>query len=199
MRDNLIGREGISAIMAALAKSPSHTLTQLDLSFNPLTVSGLRVLQDAVMLGTLAKLDILFLQESLTQDPDANIDFLSNFVKALSSKCQLLRRMDLYGNNLGEPGAPAISGIISHLTGFRKDFDLRLNREYMSEVDKSFIAIMEESVRQGGTIDHTIAHGVIVGPGRSGKNSLMNRLMGCLLYTSPSPRDATLSRMPSSA
>ena len=24
-------------------------------------------------------------------------------------------------------------------------------------------------------------------------------LMGCLLYTSPSPRDATLSRMPSSA
>ena len=25
------------------------------------------------------------------------------------------------------------------------------------------------------------------------------RLMGCLLYTSPSPRDATLSRMPSSA
>ena len=25
------------------------------------------------------------------------------------------------------------------------------------------------------------------------------RFMGCLLYTSPSPRDATLSRMPSSA
>ena len=28
---------------------------------------------------------------------------------------------------------------------------------------------------------------------------LINRLRGCLLYTSPSPRDATLSRMPSSA
>ena len=27
----------------------------------------------------------------------------------------------------------------------------------------------------------------------------LNRLLGCLLYTSPSPRDATLSRMPSSA
>ena len=25
------------------------------------------------------------------------------------------------------------------------------------------------------------------------------RIIGCLLYTSPSPRDATLSRMPSSA
>ena len=28
---------------------------------------------------------------------------------------------------------------------------------------------------------------------------LMEEVYGCLLYTSPSPRDATLSRMPSSA
>ena len=31
------------------------------------------------------------------------------------------------------------------------------------------------------------------------KNGLLNDLKTCLLYTSPSPRDATLSRMPSSA
>ena len=33
------------------------------------------------------------------------------------------------------------------------------------------------------------------------KNQLKDTMMGwnCLLYTSPSPRDATLSRMPSSA
>ena len=30
-------------------------------------------------------------------------------------------------------------------------------------------------------------------------HQLMDVDMGCLLYTSPSPRDATLSRMPSSA
>ena len=30
-------------------------------------------------------------------------------------------------------------------------------------------------------------------------NGVLDRLMSCLLYTSPSPRDATLSRMPSSA
>ena len=30
-------------------------------------------------------------------------------------------------------------------------------------------------------------------------HALLHRLKGCLLYTSPSPRDATLSRMPSSA
>ena len=30
-------------------------------------------------------------------------------------------------------------------------------------------------------------------------NAVVERDYGCLLYTSPSPRDATLSRMPSSA
>ena len=32
-----------------------------------------------------------------------------------------------------------------------------------------------------------------------GKRSLIVRINGCLLYTSPSPRDGLLSRMPSSA
>ena len=43
----------------------------------------------------------------------------------------------------------------------------------------------------------------IMGPSGSGKSTLMNLIgaldVPCLLYTSPSPRDATLSRMPSSA
>ena len=100
-------------------------------------------------------------------------------------------------------------------------------------------------MEERGILKHTIVHGVFVGQARSGKNSLMERLLGqmpkqlspstgvaestiqvkvtqkssnvttnvegsiwsemdsddeaCLLYTSPSPRDATLSRMPSSA
>ena len=33
----------------------------------------------------------------------------------------------------------------------------------------------------------------------SGKVAVLALVKGCLLYTSPSPRDATLSRMPSSA
>ena len=38
-------------------------------------------------------------------------------------------------------------------------------------------------------------------PGTKTENakSFVTHLGGCLLYTSPSPRDATLSRMPSSA
>ena len=45
----------------------------------------------------------------------------------------------------------------------------------------------------------------LMGPSGSGKTTLLSILSGmigatsCLLYTSPSPRDATLSRMPSSA
>ena len=43
----------------------------------------------------------------------------------------------------------------------------------------------------------------VIGPTQVGKSSVANMLIGqsvaCLLYTSPSPRDATLSRMPSSA
>ena len=39
---------------------------------------------------------------------------------------------------------------------------------------------------------------VIVGPNGAGKSTAMKALF-CLLYTSPSPRDRTRSRMPSSA
>ena len=49
----------------------------------------------------------------------------------------------------------------------------------MTTSQKNFLIVMEESMRNKGTIiDHTIAHGVIVDPGRSGKNTLLKRLTG---------------------
>ena len=43
----------------------------------------------------------------------------------------------------------------------------------------------------------------LIGPNGSGKTTLFNSIVGyhpiCLLYTSPSPRDLSTSRMPSSA
>ena len=40
---------------------------------------------------------------------------------------------------------------------------------------------------------------ILVGPSGCGKSTLLRMIGGCLLYTSPSPRDRTRSRMPSSA
>ena len=171
-----IGTKGVSAIMDALASSSSHSLTQLDLSFNPLSMSCLQTLQHHIDHGTLARLEILFLKGSLAKD--VNISYLASFATTVSSRCLCLRRLDLSANNLGKPGSAALSKMISQLTSLRRDFDLQLNAEYMSEVDDNFIGVMEDSIRKKGTIDHTIAHGVIVGPGRSGKNTLMSRLMG---------------------
>ena len=44
-----------------------------------------------------------------------------------------------------------------------------------------------------------LADTVKVTLGPKGRNVVMDKSYGCLLYTSPSPRDRTRSRMPSSA
>ena len=50
-------------------------------------------------------------------------------------------------------------------------------------------------------IEEAASHGarLIVLPEATSQSFASGRLDTCLLYTSPSPRDATLSRMPSSA
>ena len=48
--------------------------------------------------------------------------------------------------------------------------------------------------------DVTMVEGIIDSiPGRIARDEWVKQAKNCLLYTSPSPRDATLSRMPSSA
>ena len=44
-----------------------------------------------------------------------------------------------------------------------------------------------------------LADAVKVTLGPKGRNVVLEKSFGCLLYTSPSPRDGLLSRMPSSA
>jgi Ran GTPase-activating protein (RanGAP) involved in mRNA processing and transport len=167
----------IKAILSALTESTSPTLTHFDLSFNHISISFLQDLQQHLeSYGTFKSLQNLGLKGSLNND--VTTGFLANFSGALSSKCNRLRRLDLSENNLGEPGNPDLCKMISQLLSLGRDFNLCLNDEYMSEVHDEFICVMEESIKKKGTINHTIAHGVIVGPGRSGKNTLMSRLMG---------------------
>ena len=44
-----------------------------------------------------------------------------------------------------------------------------------------------------------LTNAVKVTLGPKGRNVIIDKAYGCLLYTSPSPRDRTRSRMPSSA
>ena len=166
----------IKAILSALTESASQTLTHFDLSFNPVSISFLQTMQQHIEShATFENLQNLSLKGSLNHT--VTTSFLANFSDTLSSKCKCLQRFDLSANNLGEPGNPDLSKVISQLLSLGRDFNLCLNEEYMSEVHDEFICVMEESIKKKGTINHTIAHGVIVGPGRSGKNTLMSRLM----------------------
>ena len=170
-----IGEVGFQAIIDALANSSCKSLIQLDLSFNSLSVACLEYFQKHINKDGVQKLEILILKGSLAED--INVSFLKCFAATLSTKCQRLRRLDLSGNKLSAFNDPEFSAIVSQLTArLGTNFDLRLDD--MSEVDKNFLTIMEESIRTKGTIDHTIAHGVIVGPGRAGKDSLLKRLTG---------------------
>ena len=66
-------------------------------------------------------------------------------------------------------------------------------RGFCAGVERA-IEIVEKSIQKFGApvyVRHEIVHNKYV------VDDLKNK--GCLLYTSPSPRDATLSRMPSSA
>ena len=57
----------------------------------------------------------------------------------------------------------------------------------------------EDALRLAGVGDEEITDGVVKKTKRRFNWLLLNLFTACLLYTSPSPRDATLSRMPSSA
>ena len=176
LSQNKIGEAGIAAIIG----STSHNITQLDLSFNPLgSTGGFNVFLKALNQGTFPNLQILFLKGSFTLDASTNIQHLSTLAELLVSHCKQLHKLDISRNDFGEHTPSAINPIIDKfLNCFGEKFDIRFNREYMSKVEEKFVSMMNNVVKQKGVINHTTVHGVIVGPGRSGKDSLMHRLMG---------------------
>jgi Ran GTPase-activating protein (RanGAP) involved in mRNA processing and transport/preprotein translocase subunit Sec61beta len=170
-----VENKAVNAIMNVFS---SQSLWQLDLSYNPLSEFCLGTVQNLLLRGTLVKLEMLSLKGSLPKDISLKLDFLASFMGIVSCQCQNLRQLDLSDNYLGESDNPIISKMILQLTTDKSRLDLRLNDEYMSIVDENIISAMESCIKNKGTIDHTVAHGIIVGPGRSGKNTLMSRLMG---------------------
>ena len=105
----------------------------LNLSHNPLSVSSLQALENALRDNSLSLLWQLFLAGSLTSDADTNAAWLSTFVEALSTHCPCLGRLELSENNLGVPGASALAGVISKLHHLSQSND-RLNVTFLFKV-----------------------------------------------------------------
>ena len=87
-----------------------NNLTYLSLSYNPLGVSGIQSLETAVQAGVLVNIEILNLSNTLTDDADINGALLATLSHSIASHCPNLCKLDLSRNNLGVPGASALSG-----------------------------------------------------------------------------------------
>ena len=58
------------------------------------------------------------------------------------------------------------------------DVKIFIAETVISAEEEKHIAAVQKAMIERGKLDHTIVHGVFVGPARSGKNSLMERLLG---------------------
>ena len=147
----LSGSESIKSIASTLAKSSSGCqLSHLNLSHNPLGVSGLQTLENVVRDNLLIKLESLDLDGSLTSDADTNAAWLTTFVEALSTHCPHLERPYLSENNLGVPGASALARVISklhHISQSKDGLNVRcLSNMYLNETnlgDEGLCAFVE--------------------------------------------------------
>jgi hypothetical protein len=108
-KGNKIGSHSITL----LGKSNFNQLCALTLSDCPLGVSGMQALEDAVSSGSLHRLNRLLLAGSLTSDADINGALLATSLNVIMCYNFDLTYLDLSRNNLGIPGASALSRILS--------------------------------------------------------------------------------------
>ena len=97
----------------SLPSSSCNSLRKLFLSDNPLGVSGIQSLETAVQAGVLVNLRRLYLSNTLTDDTDINGALLATLSPSIASHCPHLWKLDLSSNNLGVPGASALSGLFT--------------------------------------------------------------------------------------
>ena len=112
-----VGCNGLRTIMSTVeyAQLNECILHTLNLSYNPLGISGLQVLEQAICRGTLTSLITLILRGSLTNYADTNAAVLISLSASLSAHCWIITRLDVSENNLGLPGTRALGTVLSQL------------------------------------------------------------------------------------
>ncbi len=91
-------------VMSSFMHASCMSLTLLDLSHNPLGVSGILSLETAVQSRALVNLEILFLSKTLTDDADINGALLTTLLQSIAFHCAGLKGLYLSDNILGLPG-----------------------------------------------------------------------------------------------
>ncbi len=91
-------------IMSSFMHASCTSLTLLDLSDNPLGVSGIQSLETAIQAGVLVNIRWLYLSNTLTDDADINGALLTTLLQSIASHCAGVELLVLSDNNLGLPG-----------------------------------------------------------------------------------------------
>ncbi len=98
-----LSKNNFTDIMSSFIHTSCTSLTQLNLSHNPLGVSGIQSLETAVQSGALINLRRLGLSDTLTDDADVNGALLITLLQSITSHCADLVEFDLSDNNLALP------------------------------------------------------------------------------------------------
>lgn len=133
VKDNNIKDSGLDIMLTSLISASCNSLTELELSCNPLGASGIQVLRNGVLGGVLSNLTSLHLSNTLTASAEVNGACLASLTEVLSSCCCNLALLDLSNNNLGVPGAQAISGALPQLVQEKTDFELNLDETMLGD------------------------------------------------------------------
>ncbi len=104
LNDLSLYQNSFTDVMLSFTHTPCMSRTKLDLSHNPLGVSGIQSLETAVQSGALINLKDLSLSNTLTDDTDVNGALLTTLLQSISSHCADLVYLGLSYNNLGLPG-----------------------------------------------------------------------------------------------
>ena len=133
VKDNDIQESGLDIMFTSLISASCNSITELRLSCNPLGVSGIQVLRNGVLGGILSNLTNLHLSNTLTANAEVNGACLVDLAEALSSHCCSLMCLNLSRNNLGIPGAQAISGALPQLVQYKNHFMLDLSETMLGD------------------------------------------------------------------